>query len=76
MPKLPHDRVTTPARWQAATIRLAASASGSLVPGRTSSMAIMAPRPRTSPMPGWESCMAVNRSAMVAPILVAAPARS
>ena len=51
LPKLPHDRVTTPS-VTGGDDRLAASASGSWVPGRTSSMAIIAPRPRTSPMPG------------------------
>jgi len=62
--------------WQAATIRLAASASGSMVSGFTNSMAIMAPRPRMSPIPAWDDWSDVKRSAMVAPILTAAPARS
>ena len=47
-------------------MRRAASASGSRVPGRTSSMAIMAPRPRTSPMPGWVRSREPRRCPMVA----------
>ena len=57
-------------------MRLAASASGSRVPGRTSSMATMAPRPRMSPIPGWSDCMARNRVVTAALMVRAAPARS
>jgi hypothetical protein len=50
---------------------------GSLVPGLVSSIAIIAPRPRTSPMTGyWARGQLGSRGSMISPISRALPARS
>ena len=52
----------TPAAWAPAHSALVSSASGSVVPDLTSSTAIIAPRPRTSPMRSSSACMRPSRS--------------
>jgi len=57
LPNVPQVSTMTP-RWCAAeATALARSGAGSSVPERTSSTAIIAPRPRTSPMRSSSACM-------------------
>src|SRR5215470_3858452 len=51
-PNVPHVSSTRPAAWQALATLAVVSGSGTSVPGLTSSIASIAPRPRTSPMTG------------------------
>jgi hypothetical protein len=52
LPYVPQVRVIIPSAWQVLATFAAAAASGSSVPGLTSSIASIAPRPRTSPITG------------------------
>ncbi len=52
LPKVPQVSTIIPLAWQVLATFAAAAASGSIVPGLTSSIASIAPRPRTSPMTG------------------------
>ena len=50
LPNVPAVRVNTPLSWQCRVTAATASRLGSRVPGTTSSAAIIAPRPRISPI--------------------------
>ncbi len=66
----------SPLAWQALATRAVASASGSVVPGLTISTAIIAPRPRTSPITGWRRAMSRSLGSMISPMPRAAAGRS
>ena len=69
--------MTTPRFAQPAITAFASAASGAFEPsGRTISIAIIAPRPRTSPTWGCTDASSPSRAAIVAPIARARPARS
>ena len=59
-----------------ALIRAASAASGSVVPGRTSSIATMAPRPRTSPICGCSAARECRRDSITSPMACARVGRS
>ena len=56
LPNVPQDNTITPAVWQPTHSFMVSSGSGSSVPGLTNSIAIIAPRPRTSPMRSSSTC--------------------
>jgi hypothetical protein len=67
-PKVPQVSTTMPALWQCAATVSAVAASGSSVPGRLSSTATIALRPRTSAMTGKAEASLASRGSMTSPI--------
>src|SRR6202453_1172398 len=68
LPNMPQVNTMTPAAWAAVASFSVSSASGSVVPDFTSSTAIMAPRPRTSPIRSSPACTRTSRSVTSRPI--------
>ena len=62
--------------WQALATAAVVAASGSRVPGRVSSMATIAPRPRTSPITSYVDESSRSRAVMTSPMCRAAEHRS
>ena len=73
---VPQVSVTSPAWWQARATAAVVAGSGSSVPGVVSSIASIAPRPRTSAMTGYFSASPCSRGSMMSPIRRARPVRS
>ena len=76
LPNVPQVSVTSPAWWQALATAVVVAGSGPGVPGLVSSIASIAPRPRTSAMTGYFSASPYSRGNMISPIRRACPARS
>src|SRR4029077_8490907 len=76
LPNVTQESVTRPAWWQALTTAVVVAGSGSSVPGLVSSIASIAPRPRTSAMTGYFSASPYSRGTMISLIRRALAARS